>query len=233
MIGYQSTTVLADAVVKGVGDFDRKRALEAAVTTAKVPYFHGIGDYMKYGFVPEDKSSYSVSKTLEYAFDDWCIAQIAKNTGDAAIEKEFMDRSKAYKKVYDPSIGFMRPKMSNGEFRKEFDPLDTHGQGFIEGNAWNYGLYVPHQVEDMVEIMGGKKRLSGMLDSLFTMELDDKYIEKNEDITRDGMIGNYVHGNEPGHHIPFLYNYTGEPYKTQSRVRMIMKTMYGAEVNRL
>ncbi|WP_303922914.1 GH92 family glycosyl hydrolase [Draconibacterium sediminis] len=233
MIGYHSTTVLADAVVKGVGDFDRKRALNAAVTTAKVPYFHGIGDYMKYGFVPEDKSLYSVSKTLEYAFDDWCIAQIAKNTGDAAIENEFLERSNAYKKVYDPSIGFMRPKQSNGEFRKEFDPLDTHGQGFIEGNAWNYGLYVPHQVEDMVQLMGGKSRLSGMLDSLFTMELDDKYIEKNEDITRDGMIGNYVHGNEPGHHIPFLYNYTDEPYKTQSRVRMIMKTMYGAEVNSL
>jgi len=105
--------------------------------------------------------------------------------------------------------------------------LDTHGQGFIEGNAWNYGLYVPHQLDKMISMMGGKERFSQHLDSLFTMELDDKFIEKHEDITRDGIIGNYVHGNEPGHHIPYLYNWTGKPHKTQERVRMIMETMYG------
>ena len=121
----------------------------------------------------------------------------------------------------------MRPKLSDGSFRKDFDPLDTHGQGFIEGNAWNYGLYVPQQLDEMISMMGGKERFSQHLDSLFTMELDDKYIEKNEDITRDGIIGNYVHGNEPGHHIPYLYNWTDKPYKTQERVRMIMETMYG------
>jgi predicted alpha-1,2-mannosidase len=127
----------------------------------------------------------------------------------------------------------MRPKLSNGKFRKDFDPMDTHGQGFIEGNAWNYGLYVPHQLDKMVKMMGGKEQFSQHLDSLFSMEIDDKYIEKHEDITRDGIIGNYVHGNEPGHHIPYLYNWTGKAFKTQERVRMILNTMYGSSVDGL
>ena len=127
----------------------------------------------------------------------------------------------------------MRPKLSDGTFRKDFDPMDTHGQGFIEGNAWNYGLYVPQNIENMVDLMGGKDRFSQHLDSLFTMKIDEKYIAKHEDITRDGIIGNYVHGNEPGHHIPYLYNWTGHPKKTQERVRMIMNTMYAPTVDGL
>lgn len=111
--------------------------------------------------------------------------------------------------------------------------MDTHGQGFIEGNAWNYGLYVPQDIPKMVELMGGKKHMTEHLDSLFTMEIDDRYIEKNEDITRDGIIGNYVHGNEPSHHIPYLYNWTGHPEKTQKTVRMIMDKMYLPEINGL
>jgi predicted alpha-1,2-mannosidase len=105
--------------------------------------------------------------------------------------------------------------------------MDTHGQGFIEGNAWNYGLFVPHDVPALINKMGGERRFTDYLDSLFVMQIEDKYIEKNEDITRDGIIGNYVHGNEPGHHIPYLYNWTGNYWKTQERVRMIMDTMYG------
>ncbi len=229
MIGYHATSVIADAVAKNVGDFDKNHALEASINTANVTYFDGIGDYKKMGFVPEDKSSSSVSKTLEYAYDDWCIAQIAKSVGNAEVEKEYLKRSEYFKNVYDPKIGYMRPKLSDGKFRKEFDPLDTHGQGFIEGNAWNYGLYVPQNLDEMVEMMGGKERFSKHLDSLFTMELDDKYIEKNEDITRDGIMGNYVHGNEPGHHISYLYNWTGKDYKTQERVRIIMDKMYGSK----
>lgn len=104
--------------------------------------------------------------------------------------------------------------------------MDTHGQGFIEGNAWNYGLYVPQDIPKMIEFMGGKAEFSQFLDQIFTTPIEDKYIEKNEDITRDGIIGNYVHGNEPGHHIPYLYNWTNTPWKTQERVRMIVKTMY-------
>ena len=233
MIGYHATSVIADAVVKNVGDFDQKQALVASVATANVSYFDGLGEYIKYKYVPDDKSHSSVSKTLELAYDDWTIAQIAKSVGDKNAEKTFLERSEYYNNVFNPVNGYMSPKLSNGKFRKNFDALDTHGQGFIEGNAWNYGLYVPHQLDKMVKMMGGKERFSQHLDSLFTMELDDKYIAKHEDITRDGIIGNYVHGNEPGHHIPYLYNWTGKEYKTQARVRMIMDTMYGPGVEGL
>lgn len=233
MIGYHATSVIADAILKNVGNFDKKQALKASVATANVTYFDGLGDYIKYKYVPEDKSHSSVSKTLELAYDDWTIAQIAKSVGDSNTEQTFLERSEYYNNVFNPVNGYMSPKLSNGKFRKNFDALDTHGQGFIEGNAWNYGLYVPHQLDKMVAMMGGKERFSQHLDSLFTMELDDKYIAKHEDITRDGIIGNYVHGNEPGHHIPYLYNWTGKEHKTQARVRMIMDTMYGPGVEGL
>lgn len=233
MMGYHSTSVIADAMVKSVGDFDKERALQASVETANVPYFDGLGDFIAYGYVPDDKSHSSVSKTLELAYDDWTIAQMAKEVGDSKIQKEFENRALAYKNVYDKSIGYMRPKLSDGRFRENFDPLDTHGQGFIEGNAWNYGLYVPQDIPQMIGMMGGKERFSKKLDSLFTMELDDKYISQNEDITRDGIMGNYVHGNEPGHHIPYLYNWTDRPQETQSRVRKIMDEMYGPSVEGL
>ena len=233
MIGYHATSVIADAMIKNIGDFDRQRALQASVKTASVPYFEGLGDYMDYKYVPDDKSHSSVSKTLEYAYNDWCIFQMAQKGGNKKLEERFNNRSKYYSNVYDPKIGFMRPKLSNGKFRKDFDPMDTHGQGFIEGNAWNYGLYVPQNINGMINMMGGKERFSQHLDSLFTMNIDEKYIAKHEDITRDGIIGNYVHGNEPGHHIPYLYNWTGHPKKTQERVRMIMDTMYGPSVEGL
>ena len=233
MIGYHATSVIADAMVKNVGDFNHQRALQASVNTANVHYFDGIGDYIDYQYVPDDKSHSSVSKTLEYAYNDWCIAQIAKGVNNSITEKEFLKRSEYYTNVYDPKIGYMRPKLADGNFRTDFDPMDTHGQGFIEGNAWNYGLYVPQNIEKMVDMMGGKERFSQHLDSLFTMEIDEKHIAKHEDITRDGIIGNYVHGNEPGHHIPYLYNWTGHPEKTQERVRMIMNTMYAPTVDGL
>lgn len=227
MIGYHATSVIADALIKNVGDFDSKRALKACTNTANVRYFDGLGDYIDYQYVPDDKSHSSVSKTLEYAYNDWCIAQIAAKVEKSETAAEYMKRSEYYKNVFDSKSGFMRPKMSDGLFRKNFDPMDTHGQGFIEGNAWNYGLYVPQDLENMVELMGGKKQFRYHLDSLFAMEIADKYIDQHEDITRDGIIGNYVHGNEPGHHIPYLYNWTDKPYKTQERVRTIMKAMYG------
>jgi predicted alpha-1,2-mannosidase len=210
-----------------VGDFDSERALKACTNTANVQYFDGLGDYIDYQYVPDDKSHSSVSKTLEYAYNDWCIAQIAAKVEKSETAAEYMKRSEYYKNVFDSSSGFMRPKLSDGSFRKNFDPMDTHGQGFIEGNAWNYGLYVPQDLKNMVELMGGKKHFRYHLDSLFAMEIADKYIDQHEDITRDGIIGNYVHGNEPGHHIPYLYNWTDKPYKTQERVRTIMKAMYG------
>ena len=233
MIGYHATSVIADAMAKNVGDFDKKRALQASVNTATVRYYAGLGDYIDYKYVPDDKSHSAVSKTLEYAYNDWCIAQMAKTVGDTARENEFAKRSEYYKNVYDPKIGFMRPRLADGTFRANFDPMDTHGQGFIEGNAWNYGLYVPQNIDKMITLMGGKERFTKHLDLLFTSEIEEKYINKHEDITRDGIIGTYVHGNEPGHHIPYLYNWTGHPEKTQERVRMIMKTMYAPTVDGL
>ncbi|NOU58700.1 GH92 family glycosyl hydrolase [Marinifilum caeruleilacunae] len=233
MVGYHSVSVIADAIAKNATDVDLARALQACKNTSTLSYYDGIGDYMKLGYVPEDNSSSSVSKTLEYAYNDWCIAQIAKAANEKETEHEYNKRSEYYKNVYDAEVGYMRPKLSNGQWRKEFDPLNTHGQGFIEGNAWNYGLYVPHNISNMIEMMGGKDKFSNHLDRIFTTPIDDKYIEKNEDITRDGIIGNYVHGNEPGHHIPYLYNWTNDPWKTQERVRMILDTMYSNEVDGL
>ncbi len=233
MIGYHATSVIADAMAKNVGDFDHHRTLQASVNTANVRYFAGLGDYIDYGYLPADKGSSSVSKTLEYAYNDWCIAQMAISVGDDAIEKTFTKRSQYYKNVYDKKSGFMRPRLADGNFRENFDPMDTHGQGFIEGNAWNYGLYVPQNIDNMISLMGGKDKFSNHLDSLFNTEIEEKYIAQHEDITRDGIIGNYVHGNEPGHHIPYLYNWTNNPEKTQARVRMIMNTMYAANVDGL
>lgn len=226
MIGYHSVSVIADAIIKGNVSTNLDKALDACVNTAKVSYYDGLEYYMKKGYVPEDKNSSSVSKTLEYAYDDWCIAQIASKLGQKDLFAEFKHRSETYKNVFDKDIGFMRPKLANGKWKEDFNTLSTHGQGFIEGNAWNYSLYVPHQPAEMIKMMGGKKRFVQHLDSLFNMKLDDKHFEGTEDITRDGIIGNYVHGNEPGHHIPYLYNWTNEAWKTQSRVRMIMNTMY-------
>lgn len=233
MIGYHAVSVLADAVAKNTTDADLNKMLQASITSSNLKYYDGIEDYLKYGYVPEDKSSSSVSKTLEYAYDDWCIAQIAKKSGDLSKEAEYLKRSENYKNVYNSKSGFMHPKLSDGTFKKEFDPMDTHGQGFIEGNAFNYGLYVPQNVPEMIKMMGGKNKFSKHLDEIFTTEIADKYIENNEDITRDGIIGNYVHGNEPGHHIPYLYNYTNDAWKTQERVRDILQKMYSSEVDGL
>jgi len=226
MIGYHSVSVIADAIVKGNGNFDPEKALQACVNTAKVPYYDGLEYYMTKGYVSEDKNGASVSKTLEYAYDDWAIAQAAKKLGKTEIYNEFIERSKNYKNVYDAKTGFMRPKLNDGTFKKEFDPLDTHGQGFIEGNSWNYSLYVPQDPADMIKMMGGNDKFNVRLDSLFSMHLPDKYFENTEDITRDGIIGNYVHGNEPSHHVVYLYNWTNSPWKAQDKIRMILKKMY-------
>lgn len=226
MIGYHSVSVIADAILKGATGIDAEKALEACVNSARWKNYDGLGWYMQLGYVPEDKNGSSVSKTLEYAYDDWCIAQLAKKLGKTDIYNEFTKRADSWKNVYDHQTGFMRPRLSNGTFRDKFDPLDTHGQGFIEGNAWNYSLYVPHAPDTMIAWMGGKKNFARHLDSLFTMELPDKYFENTEDISRDGIIGNYVHGNEPSHHVVYLYNHTGNPKKTQKTVRMILDSMY-------
>jgi predicted alpha-1,2-mannosidase len=227
MIGYHSVSVVSDAIMKGnIKGYDANKALEACATTARYRKYDGLGYYMDMGYVPEDKNSSSVSKTLEYAYDDWCIAQVAKKLGRNDLYNEFIKRSENYRNVFDASTGFMRPRLSDGSFRKEFDVLSTHGQGYIEGNAWNYSLYVPQYPAEMIAMMGGKKQFTGHLDSLFTMHLPDAFFAETEDITREGIIGNYVHGNEPAHHAAYLYNWTDAPWKTQERVRMILEKMY-------
>jgi len=227
MIGYHSVSVIADAVVKGnVEGIDANKALDAAVKTVQTRYYDGLEFYMKLGYVPEDKNSSSVSKTLEYAYDDWCIAQMAKKLSRTEIYDEFTKRSENWKNVYDSRVGFTRPKSSNGKFAEKFDALKTEGQGYIEGNSWNYSLYVPHQPDKMIEMMGGKQKFAAHLDELFTMHLPDEYFAETEDITREGIIGGYVHGNEPSHHVAYLYNWADAPQKTQERVRMILKNQY-------
>ena len=226
MIGYHSVSVIADAMLKGNTNFDTKLALEACVNTARKRFYEGLGYYIDKGYVPEDKSGSSVSKTLEYAYDDWCIAQMAKKLNRKEIYEEFIARAENYKNVYDASVGFMRPRLSDGSFKKEFDVLSTHQAGYIEGNSWNYSLYVPHQPLTLIKMMGGEKAFARHLDSLFTMELPDKYFAETEDISRDGIIGNYVHGNEPSHHVAYLFNYAGAPEKAQKNIRNILNKMY-------
>ncbi|MBK6750734.1 MAG: GH92 family glycosyl hydrolase [Acidobacteria bacterium] len=224
MIGYHSVSVVADAIVTGnLTGVEANKALDASVQTAKTKYYDGLEYYMKLGYVPEDKNSSSVSKTLEYAYDDWAIAQAAKKLGKTVIYNEFIKRSENWRNVYDRSSGFMRPRLSDGKFREKFDVLSTHDQGFIEGNAWNYSLYVPHDPASMIDMRGGKQKFTEHLDELFTMHLPDEFFADTEDITREGIIGNYVHGNEPAHHAAYLYKCTDAPWKTQERVRMILK----------
>ena len=215
MTGYHSVSVVTDAIVKDNTPFDANKALDACIVTSNHRGYDGLSYYLDSGYVPEDKSGSSVSQTLEYAYDDWCIAQAARKLGRTDVYNTYTKRSQNYKKVYEPSSGFMRPRLSDGSFKKEFDAMRTIDEGFIEGNAWNYSLYVPQDPTALISMMGGKKRFVKHLDSLFTMELPDKYFAETEDITRDGIIGNYVHGNEPSHHVAYLYNWTNQPWKTK------------------
>jgi predicted alpha-1,2-mannosidase len=234
MIGYHSVSVIADAIVTGnLTGAEAMKALDASAQTARTKYYDGLEYYMKLGYVPEDKNSSSVSKTLEYAYDDWAIAQAARKLNRPDLFNEFIQRSTNWKNVYDAKSGFMRPRMSDGKFREKFDALQTHDQGFIEGNAWNYSLYVPHDPAAMIATFGGKAKFTKYLDELFTMHLPDEFFAETEDITREGIIGNYVHGNEPSHHVAYLYNWTDEPWKTQERVRMILRNQYRPTVDGL
>ncbi|NHN25934.1 glycoside hydrolase family 92 protein [Flavobacterium jejuense] len=226
MSGYHSVSVIADAIIKGTYKGDALKALEACVTTARKRNYEGIGEYIDKGFIPAENSGISVSNTLEYAYDDWAIAQLAKKLNQQAIYTEFLQRSENWKNNYNKASGFMEPKLANGEFKPNFDAYSTHGQGFIEGNSWNYSFFVPHNPTALVEIMGGKKQFAKKLDTLFNMHLSDAFFAETEDITRDGIIGGYVHGNEPAHHVAYLYNWADQPWKTQEKVRQILKMQY-------
>lgn len=226
MSGYHSVSVLSDAIMKGNYTGDANKALEACIATANKRDYEGIGSYIDKGFIPSEKSGISVSNTLEYAYDDWTIAQLAKKLNRNDVYEQFLKRSENWKNNFDTSLGFMRPKLADGTFKKEFDPLNTHGQGFIEGNSWNYTFFVPQNPNALVEAMGGKKVFTKKLDELFSMNLPDAFFAETEDITRDGIIGGYVHGNEPAHHVAYLYNWTDQPWKSQEIIRKTLKMQY-------
>jgi predicted alpha-1,2-mannosidase len=230
MIGYHSVPVIVDAYLKGVKGFDAQRAYEAAKTTALNPNYDNVATYARLGWVPCDKENESVSKTLEYAYDDYCIAQMAKSLGRQNDYDHFAKRASAYKNLYDPTYGLMRGKDSQGHWRVPFDPhVYVEGGDFTEGTSWQYSWYVPHDVPGLIDLMGGKERFAAKLDSLFIVEADSSL--GVDDI--QGRIGEYWHGNEPSHHIAFLYCYAGEPWKTQQRVHEIMYTQYGNKPNSL
>ncbi len=226
MSGYHSVSVIADAIMKGVYTGNENEALDACVETAKHRSYEGIGEYMDKGYIPAERSGISVSNTLEYAYDDWCIAQIAKKLNRLDVYTEFSKRSEYWKNNYNKQNGFMQPRLADGTFKKEFDPLQTHNQGFIEGNSWNYSFFVPHQPSALINTMGGKKEFTKRLDTLFQMHLPDEFFAHTEDISREGIIGGYVHGNEPAHHVAYLYNYADQAKKTQAQVRRIMNMQY-------
>jgi predicted alpha-1,2-mannosidase len=226
MIGYHAVPVIVDAYMKGISGFDAQKALNACISSSNYAPYDGIGDYLKYGYVPADKSSNAASKTLEYAYDDYCISLMAKKMGNTEVAKRYAKRAEAFNLIFDNSTGFMRAKRSDGSFQSPFDPLSTEKQGFIEGNAWNYSLYVPHDPMILIALYGGNKKFISHLDSLFNVKLDEKHFGESEDISAAGIIGNYVHGNEPSHHVPYSYVFAGAPYKTQERIHQIVNTLY-------
>jgi len=232
MVGYHSVSVLADAIAKGL-PIDKEEALKCMVSSSSVPYYDNTDAYMKLGYVPIDNSSSAASVTLEYAYDDWTVYQTALNMKNTTIADQYKKRAMNYQTLFDPSLGFARPRHADGRWKENFDILSTHGQGFIEGNSFNYSFYVPQDVNGLIKLMGGEKSFVSKLDSLFTMHLPDEFFAETEDVTKEGLLGGYVHGNEPSHHVPFLYTWTSQPWKTQYWQREIMNRMYRNNIDGL
>jgi predicted alpha-1,2-mannosidase len=231
MIGYHAIPVITDAWQKGlIKDIDGKDLLEAMVKSA-MQDDRGLKPLREYGYIPAELENESVSKALEYAYDDWCIAQLAKSIGDQAVYEEFSKRSAYYKNHFDQSTGFMRGKHVDGSWKTPFDPLySSHRKDeYTEGNAWQYSWFVPHDVQGLIDLHGSADQFETKLDSLFTIEEGVKGDKASPDIS--GLIGQYAHGNEPSHHVAYLYNYIGKPWKSAARVNEIMNTMYTTKVD--
>ncbi len=231
MIGYHSIPVIADAFLKNIQGIDIEN-LYPAMKKSTMQNNFGLQYIDGYNYVPFDKDNKSVSKTLEYAFDDWCIAQVAKKTGNEKDHLYFMNRSKAYKNVFDPEFKLMNGKSSDGKFRRPFDPVfSTYGPSdFIEGNSWQYSFFVPHDVPGLIELYGGPDEFVKKLDELFKLETSNVK-SKPQDIS--GLIGEYAHGNEPSHHVAYLYNYAGQPWKSQYWLNKVMTTLYSNKADGL
>lgn len=228
MIGYHAVPVIVDAYMKGIGDFDAEKALEACVASANIDSYRGIGLYKKLGYIPynvKDKynnENWSLSKTLEYAYDDYCIALMAQKMGNREIEDEFMERSKSYKNVFNPATGFMQPMDDKGIFMHDFNPED-YSEPICESNGWQYLWSVQQDVKGLITLLGGKDRFAAKLDSMFTLIPSQN---KNLPIFSTGMIGQYAHGNEPSHHVIYLYNKVRQPWKSQKYVAQVMNSLY-------
>ena len=227
MSGYHAVPVLADAVLKNTPGLDAARVYEAMLKSAAQPG-RGTPDYIKYGYLPADKGSFSVTLTVEYAFDDWCIAQVAKKLGKTADYQTFMNRAASWQHLFDPKTGFIRGKKADGNWVMPFDPYltstDWKTSMYEEGNAWQYTFFVPQDIRGLSEAFGGREAFIRKLDSLFTVTSAVTGEFTPPDVS--GLIGQYAHGNEPSHHIAYMYNYVGQPWKTQEKVRKIIDTMY-------
>lgn len=228
MIGYHAVPVIVDAYLKGIGDFDAGKALKACVATANLDNYRGIGLYKKLGYIPYNikdeynSENWSLSKTLEYAFDDYCIAEMARKMGKTELAEEFYKRSQNYRNVFNPATGFMQPIDDKGIFIRPFSP-DDYTAHICESNGWQYLWSVPQDIRGLITLVGGKNRFAEKLDSMFT------YIPAGKEdlpIFSTGMIGQYAHGNEPSHHVIYLYNKARQPWKTQKYVAQVMHNLY-------
>ena len=240
MIGYHSVPIIADAYIKGYRDIDINEAYKAMRRTAEYDTTGIIApkavaailmNQAKYwknkvGYVPCDKDNEAVAKALEFAYNDWCIAQIAKEVGDTAGVALYENFAKAYKIYYDPEVGYMRGKDSEGKWRTPFDPArSTHrSDDYCEGNAWQWSWFVPHDPEGLMDLVGGKETFLSKLDALFAASSEITGESVSADIS--GLIGQYAHGNEPSHHIIHFYNYAGQPWKTQELIDQVLYTLY-------
>ena len=228
MIGYHAVPVIVDAYLKGITDVDPEKALEACIATANIDNYRGIGMYKKLGYVPYNiadsynAENWSLSKTLEYAYDDYCIAKMAEKMGKKEIADEFYKRSLNYKNLYNPATSFMQPKEDKGNFIKNFSP-DEYTPHICESNGWQYFWSVQQDIDGLIALTGGKERFAQKLDSMFTYHpsADDEL-----PIFSTGMIGQYAHGNEPSHHVIYLYNAIEQPWKTQQYAAKVMHELY-------
>ena len=225
MIGYHSVPIIADAYMKGIRGYDTKAALDAMVASATYAPYGSLGAYMKLGYVPVDHDDEAASKTVEYAFDDWTIARMAKEMGESATAASFEKRAYFWKNNFNAADGFVEPRLENGSYRTPFDPAKAGaGSGFTEGNAWQYSWYQPQDEQGLIKLLGGNEKLVSKLDAMFDQKVDPALYANVEDIS--GMIGQYIHGNEPSHHLPYLYMYAAAPIKTQARLKQIVDSQY-------
>ncbi len=227
MIGYHAVPVIADAYLKGIPGIDGEAALDAMIASATYRPYGGLGDYMDLGYVPIDREPEAASKTVEYAYDDWTIARMAERMGRADVETEFDRRAGFWKNTWDQETRFVRARKADGSFREPFDPVAiNYGSDYTEGNAWQYSWFVPQDMAALVAAMGGEAATVAKLDAMFDYDNTGLDYSHAEDIA--GLIGQYIHGNEPSHHSAYAYVYAGQPWRTQERLKQIVESQYHA-----